>query len=418
MTQASPVIVATYAEIALKGRNRTVFLRKLLNNIRTMLKNEPLGEIRHVESRLLIEVADTDAAARVSRRLHDVFGLQWVSPAVPVSRDELDAEIAADQAAGREPRLTLLCEAACGLARENPGEALSFKVATRRSDRTFALGSPDINRIVGRAVHLDTGLPGRMQDPDLKVNVLVMKDQALVFHAKETAHGGLPAGSSGRVMVLMSGGIDSPVAAWLMMRRGCRPEFVHFFSGRTAAEADTAKIEELVRILAGYFPRPLALHLVPVVPYEQRAIGAVPDSYDMVMFRRFMFKTAAKLASLNKCKALVTGDSLGQVASQTIHNLGAIAPDVRMPVLRPLIGMDKIEITAWSRKVGLFDTSILPYRDCCSIRSPKPVLTARPRDLMNFSRAMDLDAAVREAALAATEIRIDGPSSAAPTRPD
>lgn len=417
MIQASPVIVATYAEIALKGRNRTVFMRKLLNNIRTMLKDEPLGVIRHVESRLLIEVTDPEAAARVSRRLHDVFGLQWVSPAVTIGRDELDAEIAADLAAGREPRLTRLCAEACSLARENRGTAVSFKVSTRRSDRGFALDSPDINRIVGRAVHLDSGLPGRMQGPDLTVNVLVMKDQALVFCAKETAYGGLPAGSSGRVMVLMSGGIDSPVAAWLMMRRGCRPEFVHFFSGRAAAEADTAKIEELVRILAGYFPRPLLLHLVPVVPYELRAMGAVPDSYDMVMFRRFMFKTAAKLAAMNKCKALVTGDSLGQVASQTIHNLGAIAPDVRMPVLRPLIGMDKLEITAWSRKIRLFDTSILPYRDCCSIRSPKPVLTARSKDLMRFSRAMDLDAAVREAAQAATEIRIDGPFAAAGPRP-
>ncbi len=207
-------------------------------------------------------------------------------------------------------------------------------------------------------------------------------------------------------MVLLSGGIDSPVAAWLMMRRGCRPELVHFYSGRTAAEADTDKIQQLVRILADYYPQPLRLHLVPVVPYEMRAMGAIPSSHDMVMFRRFMFKTAESLARGNKCRALVSGDSLGQVASQTIHNLGAITPDIRLPILRPLIGMDKQEITAWSREIGLFETSILPYRDCCSIRSPKPVLNARPYDLLHLSKTMDLDAAVHEAIRETVRINI------------
>jgi len=142
-----------------------------------------------------------------------------------------------------------------------------------------------------------------------------------------------------------------------------------------------------------------------VVPYEMRAMGNVPDSHDMVMFRRFMFKTAASLARNNKCRALVSGDSLGQVASQTIFNLGAITPDIRLPILRPLIGLDKQEITAWSRETGLFETSILPYRDCCSIRSPKPVLTARPQNLLRFSQAMNLEEAVHEA-LTAT-VRVD-----------
>ncbi len=406
MSQASPVIVATYAEIALKGRNRTVFMRKLINNMRTALKGAPVEDIRHVESRLLISLTDPEAADEVAARLKKVFGLQWISPAVPLDRKPIEDAAAADLAAGREPGLEPICLAACALAETHGGRAEHFKVATRRSDRSFTLGSPDINRIVGRAVHLSTGLPGRMHDPDLVVNVLVLKDEVLVFCAKEKAYGGLPAGSSGRVMVLLSGGIDSPVAAWLMMRRGCRPDFVHFFSGRTVEEADTDKIRLLTAGLTPYFPLPLRLHLVPVVPYEMRAMGAVPDSYDMVMFRRFMFKTAARLARANKCRALVSGDSLGQVASQTIFNLGAISPDIRLPILRPLIGMDKQEIIAWSREIGLFETSILPYRDCCSIRSPKPVLTARPHELLRYSRAMDLDAAVKEAADASSRVDI------------
>lgn len=405
MNQASPVIVATYAEIALKGRNRTVFMRKLLNNMRTMLKGTPVRDIRHVESRLIIELEDPAAAEEVSAQLKNVFGLQWISPAVPIDRAEVEAALAADRAAGHEPGLDAVCRIAAEMAAAHSDGCAHFKVATRRSDRSFALTSPDINRIVGAAVYRAVDLPGRMHHPDLVVNVLVLKESLLVFCAKEKAYGGLPAGSSGRVMVLMSGGIDSPVAGWLMMRRGCRPDFVHFYSGRTAAEADTDKIQKLVALLAGYFPVPLHLHLVPVVPYEMRAMGNVPDSHDMVMFRRFMFKTAASLARNNKCRALVSGDSLGQVASQTIFNLGAITPDIRLPILRPLIGMDKQEITAWSRATGLFETSILPYRDCCSIRSPKPVLTARPQDLLRYSQAMDLDEAIHEA-LAAT-VRVD-----------
>jgi len=172
-------------------------------------------------------------------------------------------------------------------------------------------------------------------------------------------------------------------------------------------EGDTGKIEDLVRILARYASVPLKLFLVPVVPYEMRAIGTIDDSYDMVLFRRFMVKTAERLARRNKCLALVTGDSLGQVASQTLHNLGAISPDVTLPILRPLIGMDKMEITAWSRRIGAFETSILPYRDCCSIRSPKPVLTARPQDVLKFDQKMDLDEAVFEAVRATVKVVID-----------
>ena len=245
-----------------------------------------------------------------------------------------------------------------------------------------------------------------MSRPDLTVNVLVLKENVLIFTGKEPAHGGLPFGSSGRTMVLLSGGIDSPVAAWLMMRRGSRPDFVHFYSGRDVDEADVDKIKDLVKILARYAPVPLKLTLVPVVPYEVRAVGVVSDSYDMVMFRRFMVRTAVQLARRQNCLGLVTGDSLGQVASQTLHNLGAISSDVQLPILRPLIGMDKMEITAWSKRIGTFATSILPYRDCCSLRSPKPVLTARARDLLKFSEKMGLEDAVTEAVNDAVTLKV------------
>lgn len=407
MALATPIIAATYAEIALKGKNRNVFLRKLINNINSLLKDEPINKVKHVESRLLVYLDDPSAAPRVTEKLKHVFGLQWVSPVVPVPREEIDAELQEDLDAGREPRLTAVNEAACRLAEQDIGKAEHFKVATRRSDRSFSLKSPEISMIVGRAVHEGLGIPGRMTDPDFIVNILVLKKHVLVFTGKEQAFGGLPAGSSGRGMVLLSGGIDSPVAAWLMMRRGIRPDFIHFYSGRNVHEADVGKIIELARILARYSPKPLNLHLVPVVPFEMRSIGVIPDSHDMVMFRRFMFMCAAKMARKQSCRALISGDSLGQVASQTIHNLGAITPDLTLPVLRPLIGMDKMEITAWSKVIGAFQTSIIPYRDCCSIRSPKPVLTARGQDLLKFSAKMDLRGAVNEA-FAATERIVAG----------
>jgi thiamine biosynthesis protein ThiI len=408
MALATTLIACSYAEIALKGRNRNVFLRKLINNIQIALKGEPVESVNHVESRLMVHLRDPGRAQEVTRKLRNVFGLQWLSPVVAVPRQEIDPELLEDLEADREPRLTRLCETASELASENRGDAVNFKVETRRSDRDFGLNSPEVSRLVGAAVHQATGLPGKMVQPDFTMNVLVMKENVLVFTGKKPAWGGLPFGSSGRTMVLMSGGIDSPVAAWLMMRRGSRPDFVHFYSGRNIHEADVEKIKDLVKILARYASSHLKLFLVPAVPYEMRAIGNIADSHDMIMFRRIMVKTAARLSRRNTCMLLVTGDSLGQVASQTLPNLGAISSDVELPILRPLIGMDKMEITAWSRKIGAFETSILPYRDCCSIRSPKPVLTARAQDLLLFSSKMDLDDAVREAVDDAVMVKISG----------
>ena len=264
-----------------------------------------------------------------------------------------------------------------------------------------------MNITVGAAVHMDSGLPGRMTNPDFTVNIIVLKKQILLFTGKQTAYGGLPAGSSGRAMVLLSGGLDSPVAAWLMMRRGLRPEFIHFYSGRNVEEADTEKIQKLAENLRRYSPVPLNLWLAPAVPFEMRSIGVIPDSYDMVMFRRYMFKTAATLARRCSCHALIAGDSLGQVASQTIGNLGAITPDIELPIFRPLIGMDKLEIVKWSKEIQAYDTSILPYRDCCSIRSPRPVLSARPADLLHFSEKMELDDAVADAIKDCVKVVVD-----------
>ena len=379
------VLVATYSEVALKGKNRPVFQRRLLNNMMRALAGEPVARINHCESRFLVWLDVPGRAGACSDKLARVFGIRWISPAVSIARQDVG------------PDLESVGAAAAELARRDAGRAATFKVATRRSDRSFPLDSQQINALVGRAVGEAINLPARMNRPDFTVHVLVLRERVLVFSAKRPGAGGLPSGTGGRVCCLLSGGIDSPVAAWLMMGRGCRPSLVHIFSGRTIAEADTDKILSLTRILAAWSPVPLTLWLVPVVPYEMRAIEHVDDSHDMVMFRRFMLYCAAQIANRDQCPALVTGDSLGQVASQTLRNLAAIGPDLRLPVFRPLIGMDKEQITALSRRIGTFETSIRPYRDCCSIRSPRPNLSARAEVLDEIAARMDLPGAVQEA---------------------
>ncbi|HOX24416.1 MAG TPA: tRNA uracil 4-sulfurtransferase ThiI [Candidatus Krumholzibacteria bacterium] len=392
MNHPASVLVVTYAEIALKRKNRPVFQLRLLNNMRRALAGEPIAGINHVESRYLVWLDDPGRAEICAQKLERVFGIRWLSPAVSIPKSAVGPQLAAVQAV------------AVDLARRDVGDARTFKVETRRSDRGFPFDSQQINRLVGDAVGAVLGLPAKMTRPDFTVNVLVLRERLLVFTAKRAGASGLPSGTGGRVCCLLSGGIDSPVAAWLLMRRGCRPTLIHFYSGRTYREADAGKIVDLARVLAGWSPVPLTLWLVPVVPYEARALDHVSDAYDMLMFRRFMVKAAATIAHRENCLALVTGDSLGQVASQTLHNLAAIAPDVGLPIFRPLIGMDKEQTTVISKQIGAFPVSIRPYRDCCSIRSPRPVLNARPDVLCELSAAMDLPGAVRDSLAAAARL--------------
>lgn len=390
------VLVCAYSEIALKGKNRPLFQRRLLNAMRRALAGEPVANINHIESRYVVRLDDPSRADACAEKLKRVFGLRWLSAATAIPRE-----------GDVEQDMQRVGEEAARLARRDIGEAQTFKVETRRSDRSYPLNSQQVNHRIGDRVGQEIRLPADMTHPDFTVHVLVLREVILVFSARQEGAGGLPPSSGGRVCCLLSGGIDSPVAAWMIMRRGCRPVLVHFHSGRDLAEADADKIVELARILATWSPVPLTLWMVPVVPYEERAMEHVTDSHDMIMFRRFMLKTSHVLARREHCLALVTGDSLGQVASQTLPNLGAIGPDLQLPVLRPLVALDKEFITAVSKQVGTFETSVQPYRDCCSLRSPRPVLHARPDVVAELSAAMDLDAAVHEALRSSAKLVVD-----------
>lgn len=396
MSDSLPVISAQYAEIALKGRNRNMFVRRLKNNMFQALRGLPVRGINHVESRLLVRLEEAGAVDEATDRLSRVFGIQWLSASTPVLRsDDPEADLARVSAVAVE------------LARRDAAGAANFRVDARRSDKAFPLNSQAINIRVGDALQPILGLPVNLKHPDFTAHVLILQKEILVFTAKVPGGGGLPVGASGRLTVLLSGGIDSPVAAWMMMKRGCRPDFVHFHPGRSSEEADVSKIERLAAGLARWSPKPLTIHMVPAYPYETRAVGTVDDAYDMVLFRRYMVKTAARIARREGGLALVTGDSVGQVASQTLHNLRAISPDVTLPILRPLVGLDKIEITALSRRIGVFETSIEPYRDCCSIRSPRPVLNAKPEELLEWSERVGLDDAIDEAVRSVRKVKVE-----------
>lgn len=407
MQVTTPVVAVHYAEIALKGRNRHVFQRRLRNNLLTALRGEPVESIHHVESRFLVRLVDPARADDAARKLSRVFGVAWLSAAASVRRGG-DADSGERAIAAHLDNVQAI---AAQLAARDVGTAGSFRIETRRSDRSFPLPSPEISRLVGRAVGQTIGLPVDLSAPDFTVHVLVLHGETLVFTQRVPGPGGLPAGSGGRVLALLSGGIDSPVAAWLLMRRGCRCDFIHFYAGRAPDEADAAKIERLVSILRGWAPTSLHLYLAPSFPYETRAIGTIDEAHDMVLFRRYMVKVAERHAKRTSSQALVAGDSLGQVASQTIYNLGAIGPDVTLPVFRPLIGMDKHEIAARARAIGTFEVSIEPYRDCCSIRSPHPVLRGRAREVLEMSERMDMAAAVEEAVHAVVRVVVAEPGA-------
>lgn len=338
-----------YAEIALKGRNRPEFVRALRRNLRRIAVG--LGEVK-VESKDGRFILETSADQQVvESSLSKVFGVAWYAKA-----SQVDADYAA------------IREAVLSAARGGTG---SFMVAARRSDKGFPLRSMELARRLGGDVVEETGRKVNLSDPAATFHVDVLRGRALVYSEKRKGLGGLPVGTGGRVMHLFSGGIDSPVAAWLLMKRGCQPVYVHFYLAPTAEYALDSKVARLVRLLAGYTGRS-SLILIPFAEYQLATVGAPHDS-EPSLFRRFMRVTAEELAPLFGATAVSTGDSLSQAASQTIWNIGVFDSGSRFPILRPLLGYDKEEIIQLARRIGTYEPSIEEYRDCCAMitRHPK-----------------------------------------------
>jgi len=379
-------VVATYHEVALKGGNRGFFERALVRNVRTALDGLPVAEIS-VPSRIVIRFAAPVAWVEVHARLATVFGLVGILPAVRVGGTYQQIE---DHVA------THLDELRGG----------TFAIRCHRSDKKFPLRSEEIARRLGQFVKDHSGMAVDLSAPEVTIHVLVQSDGIFVYRKRFTGAGGLPVGTSGRVLALLSGGIDSPAAAYMALKRGTRAIFLHFHSAPYTSDASVRKVEEIVRILNRH-QGTSQLVIVPFGDCQREIVSRCPEALRVVLYRRMMLRVAARVARRMRCHALITGESLNQVASQTLENLSAIDRVAQLPVLRPLVGMDKLEIIAVAERAATYELSIQPHADSCSfLPSRHPATHSSHEECEAAEAAIDCDAWARQLQREATTIRV------------
>ena len=375
-------VIVHYQEIALKGRNRPWFISRLVRNIREATSDLGVTTVRALMGRIEVVLpAGTDWTA-VRDRLSKVFGAANFARAgrAPLDVDAIAAEILRDL---------------------GPEDPRSFRVSARRADKRFPLTSPEIEREVGGRIKEARGWHVDLGHPELTIHVEALTNEAFYFFGKYPGAGGLPVGSSGRVVCLLSGGIDSPVAAWRMIRRGCRALFVHFHSYPILSRASQEKARELATLLTEYQYRS-RMFLVPFGEIQQQVVLSVTPPLRVVIYRRLMMRIADAIARRHGAGALVTGEVVGQVASQTIENMSVIGDVSTRPVLRPLVGMDKEEITIEARRLGTYPISIIPDQDCCTLFTPKhPATRARLADVVRVEASLAIDEIVERAVASA-----------------
>jgi thiamine biosynthesis protein ThiI len=375
-------IIVHYQEIALKGNNRPWFIARLARNLREATRGLGVREVRVLMGRLEVVLDENSEWGGVRDRIARVFGVANFAQAgrAPLEVDAIAQAILADLGE-RSPR--------------------TFRVSARRADKRFPLTSPQIEREVGGRIKEARGWGVDLSHPELTIHVEALSSEAFYYFGKEPGAGGMPVGVSGRVACLLSGGIDSPVAAWRLMRRGCRVLLVHFHSYPILSRASQEKVRELARILAG-FQFHSRLFLVPFGEIQQQVTLSVAPPLRVVIYRRLMMRIAERIARQNRAQALVTGEVVGQVASQTLENLASINSVVTMPVLRPLIALDKDEITAEAQRLGTYEISIIPDQDCCTLFTPRhPATKARTSDVERAEATLPVDDIVERAVAAA-----------------
>jgi thiamine biosynthesis protein ThiI len=373
------LVLLRYGEIGLKGQNRAYFTQRLRRNVRQALKANGLdGRVWQAGQRLYLEAEELDAALEAVQR---VAGLVSLSPVVTVPAD-LEA---------------ITGEALC-LARRLDVGRHTFRIAASRADKSFPLTSPEIERQVGAAVVQATGARVRLSGAEVEIGIEVQRSQALVFGERIPGPGGLPLGSQGKVVALLSSGIDSPVAAWLMMKRGCGVIPVHFALDQAQADRVLSIVEALNRHAYGWPLRPIVLsHWEVVGPVVERLRAMRQERWACLMCKRAMLARAAGIAQDTGAAAIVTGDSLGQVASQTLSNLEVISHGIPKPILRPLIGLDKTEIMDMARRIGTYEFSAGPgLRGDGQAGSGCPFLPARPLTQATVDRLLALLAEMDE----------------------
>ena len=386
------LILLKLGEIVLKGLNRRSFEQKLMGNIRRRLVGLGRFRVSCLQSTVYVEAesedADLDAAFEA---LQDVFGVVKLSRAVACEKDK-DA----------------IARRAIEYLRDDMLRAKSFKVESKRSDKSFPLTSIELSQYVGG--ELAEAYPDctvDVHDPELTV-VLEVRDLAAYVHAQPVnGAGGMPVGSNGVAVTLLSGGIDSPVSSYMIAKRGVRLIPVHFFSFPYTSQQAKDKVVQLGRILTRYCGK-MTMEVVPFTHIQEEIRDKCPEEYFTLVMRRFMMRIAERIARDAGAKAIVTGENLGQVASQTMEAMAATQAVLELPVLQPLIGMDKEEIVQMARRIGTFDTSILPYEDCCTVFTPRhPRTRPKPGEVAAAEGALDVEALVEEALQGIERIELD-----------
>ncbi|MCP9469640.1 MAG: tRNA 4-thiouridine(8) synthase ThiI [Nitrospira sp.] len=374
--------IVHYHELALKGRNRDFFERRLARNVHLALKD--LGEIRVEQLHRRIRVSFQPGAKvdAIRDRLARVCGVAnfFMARAVPLDL--------------AEPCLDKLGEAVIEETRARPFS--TFRVTAKRADKRLSVTSMDVERAVGAAVCRALGKSVSLKHPDQTIYIELLSKEAYVSTEKIDGPGGMPVGVSGKVVCLLSGGIDSPVAAYRMIKRGCRAVFVHFSGRPLVSRASEEKARDLAKLLTSYQYKS-RLYVVPFGEIQRDIVLNTPAPFRVVLYRRMMLRIAEHIAERERCWGMVTGDSLGQVASQTPENLSVIGEAAMLPILRPLIGMDKIEITDEARKLGTYEISIEPDQDCCKLFTPPhPSLKTRRDVLQHVEKTLDVPHLIRQ----------------------
>ncbi len=368
-------VLVRYHEIALKKGNRPYFTELLKRNLLSAVKDLGAKEIRSLPARLLLTFKSEVDPQEVITRLSSVFG---------VANFSLVAQTLRSIEALRGGILESL----------NDRHFASFRIDTQRGDKSFPKTSPDINREIGAAVKEKSGARVDLMNPEMTVFIEILPREAFFGFDKIPGAGGLPVGASGRLISLISGGFDSPVAAYRMMQRGCRLIFVHFHSAPYLDKSSQEKAKKLVSMLTRHQFQS-RLYLVPFGEIQRQIVAAVTRPLRVVLYRRMMLRIAEAIARQDKAKALVTGESLGQVASQTLDNMAIIQQAASLPILRPLVGMDKQEIIDQARRIGTFEISSIPDQDCCQLFVPKhPATKAHLRDVEEAEALLDIQSMI------------------------
>lgn len=374
------MVIARIGEISLKGKNRSDFEKRLLENMRRAVNEIGDTKISRGGGRMLVHLNGAEYR-EVIDKLRWVPGIVSLSPIITTSQE-----------------LSEIKQAAVDLLQKVATKDTTFKVEARRANKSFPLTSPELAKELGG--HLLRNIPNLRVDvhePELTLTCEVREADTYLYVEVIPGPGGLPIGSSGKAMLLLSGGIDSPVAGWMAMKRGVEIEAIHFHSFPFTSERSRKKVEDLSEILAQYGGR-VRLHVVYFTEIQKAIRQHCPDELSITVMRRFMLRIADRIAAQRNILALVTGESLGQVASQTLESMFAINHVTNMPVLRPLVAMDKVDIIKIAKDLGTYETSILPYEDCCTIFTPKAPRT-RPRleEAVRAEKDLDIEQLIQEA---------------------